>query len=89
MSVTKLHGTSIARLARDTQKDGRLYLATDWAQVLAAYGLDPLDVDTSAVAYFRAFYGRARAFGFGRRDAVRVALGDLLAHGLLWGERLP
>jgi hypothetical protein len=88
VSVAALHKTSIAQLAADTLQDGRLYDARTWSHLLGAYGLDAEDVQRSAAAYFQALLVGGMRDGLPFGAAHAVALGGLLAHGLLWGERL-
>lgn len=89
MSVTSLHRTTVQQLAFGSQADPRLHRAETWAQILAAYGLDAIDVEASGRDYFRELLVRGLEDGLSFGGAHAVAAGDLLAHGLIWGRRLP
>lgn len=88
MSVTALHRTTIAQLAEETQGDGRLLNAPTWGKTLRAFGLDAEDVQRSAQRYFDELLTGSLDAGCSFTEAHAHALGALLAHGLLWGERL-
>lgn len=88
MSVTRLHTTTIAELAEETTTDGRLLGAPTWARTLRAFGLDAADVQRSAERYYRELLAGYLEAGHPLAVAQSHALAGLLAHGLLWGERL-